>query len=211
MTSERSEKRIIEKTIAGWIPTGLSGVGLGEKVIEAVDRFAFLHIEDTAAALALFAFVQSREARERLARAYRGTRWQQKIGLVFARSTDHDAHDAQVRAQLVGYGAIAEAVLRIMLQQNGKDEPPNEFKGIIKKARAAGILSKEAAESAQELRSYRNRVHLFLDADAKPLVAQREALRAFTALVVVLQACRERAGLAEWRFRSEPAEGGVDM
>jgi hypothetical protein len=92
-----------------------------------------------------------------------------------------------------------------MLQQNGKDAPPNDFDGIITKARAAGILSKEAAESADKLRLYRNRVHLFLDSGAKSLVAQRDALRAFTALVVVIQACRKRAGLGDWRFGSEPA------
>lgn len=140
--AERSDKRVVEATIAGWITTDLSGAELGEKVIEAIDRFAFQHIEDTAAAEDLFAFVQSQDERKHLASVYRGTRWQQKIGLMFARPTDHDAHNAQVRAQLVGYGAIAEAALRIMLQQNGKDAPPNDFDGIITKARAAGILSR---------------------------------------------------------------------
>lgn len=204
--AERSDKRVVETTIAAWIPADLSGAELGEKVIEAIDRFAFRDIEDPAKAEDLFGFVKSQEEREHLASTYRGTRWQQKIGLMFARPADHDAHHAQVRAQLIGYGAIAEAALRIMLQQNGSDAPPNDFDGIITKARAAGILSKDAAESAHKLRLYRNRVHLFLDSGAKSLVAQRDAHRAFTALVTVLQSCRKRAGLSEWKFGSEPAE-----
>ena len=128
--TERSDKRVVEATIAAWIPADLSGVELGEKVIEAVDRFAFRYIEDPATAERLFGFVKSPEEREHLASAYRGTRWQQKIGLVLARPTDHDAHHAQVRAQLIGYGAIAEAALRITLAQNGRDAPPNDFDGI---------------------------------------------------------------------------------
>ena len=77
--AERSDKRVVEATIAGWITTDLSGAELGEKVIEAIDRFAFQHIEDTAAAEDLFAFVQSQDERKHLASVYRGTRWQQKM------------------------------------------------------------------------------------------------------------------------------------
>jgi len=160
----------------------------------------FRYIESPEQAVDLFNFVTGQAEREHLAKSYRGARWQQKMGLVFGRPVEHPAHRAQVRTQVIEYGSIAEACLRAVLVQNGKDAPPDDFDGIIKKARAAGVLSSEGAAAAQELRLLRNRIHLFLDVASKPLVAERDARKAFGALARVLQDCRGYHALHAWEF-----------
>jgi hypothetical protein len=207
----RSDKRVVEEAIAAAIPPGLSGAEQGDAVISAVEAFVFRFIESETEALDLFSFIHTEGDRAHFATSYRGARWQQKMGLVFARPVDHPAHRAQVRAQVVEYGSMAEACLRAILTQNGKDIPPSDFDGIIKKARAAGVLSSDGADAAQRLRLVRNRIHLFLDVAEKPLVAERDARYAYAALVRVLQECRSFYGLPEWEFgRGWPPDDEAD-
>jgi hypothetical protein len=172
------------------------------EVIRAVNEVAFRHIETRDQAEQIFEFVQDDRRRNHLARAYRGARWEQKIGLILARSVSHDAHHAQVRTQLVEYGALAEAAIWTKLVQNGKDTLPGDFKGLIDKAVVAGILKGESKEAATSLREARNRVHLFLDTENKALVAKRDASVAYRNLTSVINACRVHSGLTVWRFGS---------
>lgn len=198
--AERGDKRVVEEALDSAVPHGLAGAERGDAIVRAVHEFVFRFIESQEEAEGLFAFINSDIDRRHLATSYRGARWQQKVGLVLARPAEHPAHRTQVRAQIIEYGAIAEAALRAVLVQNGADAPPDDFDGIIKKARAAGVVSLDGAAAAQALRTGRNRIHLFLDRDAKALVAERDARHAFAALATVLQDCRRYAKLPEWEF-----------
>ena len=198
--ADRPVQRAVEDSLGSRVPEGIVGVELGEAIVKAVEDFVFRDIENDEQADQLFSFITDDDARTHLATAFRGSRWQQKMGLVFARPVAHPAHLTQVRTQLVEYGGIAETSLRCVLIQNGKDDPPADFDGLIKKARAAGLLSIGGAASAEWLRLARNRVHLFLDASLREVRAEREARTAFIHLSTVLNECRSFHGLPPWHF-----------
>jgi hypothetical protein len=87
---------------------------IGQSVMDAVTEFALLdepsveHLEaDT------FRRVKDPRLRNALARTLFGARWLYKLGLVTYATSDRRA--AHIRAQLIDYGAICEAVITDML------------------------------------------------------------------------------------------------
>lgn len=193
-------KRIVEESLGAAVAETLRGPELGESIVKAIDYFVFRDVETEAQAHELFEFVDDSKLQKVLASTFRGARWQLKIGLVLARTTSHPAHTAHVRAQLIEYGAIAEAVLRAMLQQGGRKPLPKTFDTVIRKCRSAGVLTVSGAAGAQELRNLRNQVHLFLTTAHKTPIAARHGRIAYKSLTTVINDCRVHKGLAEWHF-----------
>lgn len=198
--SELPPKRVVEESLGSAVADTLRGPELGESIVKAIDYFVFRDIETEAEAQDLFGFIQDGQLQKILAKSFRGARWQLKVGLVLARPTAHPAHSAHVRAQLIEYGAIAESALREMLKQNGNKALPEEFDKVIKKCRAAGIITTDGAAAAQALRDYRNRVHLFLTTGRRNPIAVKDGRKAYKALTTVLNECRAHARLSEWHF-----------
>jgi hypothetical protein len=97
---------------------------LGDAVIRGIDDFVFRDIEDEATALDVFSFVADPQIRTVLAASLRGARWQQKVGLVLARHKGHPAHVAQIRSQVIEYGAITELLLRRWFARSGQGACP---------------------------------------------------------------------------------------
>lgn len=85
-------------------------VGLGQAVITAISDFALADVpavEDLEKTT--FKYVRDKELRRRVAETFFGARWLYKLGLVtLATGTCRAAH---VRAQVIDYAAICEAVL----------------------------------------------------------------------------------------------------
>ena len=197
-------KQVVEEALGNSVAEGLQGAELGKAIIDALDDFLFRDIEDERQALELFAFIDDDSARGVLASCFRGARWHQKVGLVLARPSAHPAHAAQVRTQLIEYGAICETALRRMLEQNGGKKVPEDFKDVIEKCKSAGILKKDGKGAADLLRDGRNKVHLFLQPE-RQLQAEREARGTYAALTRVLNECREFRKLPEWKFGQDSA------
>jgi hypothetical protein len=192
------KKQVVEEALGNSVPERIRGVDLGIAIVDALDGFLFRDIEDEAQALDVFSFIDDDSVRGVLASCFRGARWHQKVGLVLARPAAHPAHTAQVRIQLVEYGAICETMLRQMLAQNGRKEVPEDFKDVIEKCKSAGMLTREGKEHAELLRHGRNQVHLFLAQPGRPPQAEREARKAYTALSRVINECRSFKKLPEW-------------
>jgi hypothetical protein len=200
MEDSPARKRVVEEALGNAVADSLRGPERGSAIIEALDHFLFRDIESEAEALDLFAFIADDDIRKLLAISFRGARWHQKVGLVLARPSMHPAHSAQVRSQLIEYGAICETVLRAMLAQNGKKPVPEDFGEVITKCKSAGILTKDGLECAERLRHGRNQVHLFLTQTGRPPRAEREARKAYASLGMVINECRIFKKLPEWRF-----------
>ena len=198
-------KQVVEEALGRSVAEGLQGAELGKAIIDALDDFLFRDIEDEGQALELFAFIDDASARGVLASCFRGARWHQKVGLVLARPSAHTAHAAQVRTQLIEYGAICETALRRMLEQNGSKKVPEDFKDVIEKCKSAGMLTKDGKAAADLLRDGRNKVHLFLGQPDRQLQAEREARGAYAALTRVLNECRAFKKLSEWKFGQDSA------
>ena len=168
---------------------------LGDAVIRGIDDFVFRDIEDEATALDVFAFVADPKTRTVLATSLRGARWQQKVGLVLARHKGHPAHVAQIRSQVIEYGAITELLLREMVRQDRPTALPTTFKALIERAESTSLLDERGVAAANRLRDGRNRVHH--DADAK-LFKISDASAALRDMVRVVNQCRASAGLEPW-------------
>lgn len=195
-------KAVVETSLGDAVAESLRGKQLGQSIVAAVDDFVYRDIESPEDALRIFSFVQDSVKRDHLAQTLRGARWTQKTGLVFARAASHPAHAAQVRSQMIEYGAISEYALRICLEQGGGKQAPDTFDEIIEKSRAAGILTSDGRKAADALRLLRNRTHLWIDAGEKELRAEREGRRAYMWMTVVVNECRRKCGLDEWHFGS---------
>lgn len=82
----------------------------GQEIIDAMARFAKRDIKDPAALAAdEFAHVADDEMRKALAETLYGTRWLYKLGLALL-ANNHEQF-AHVRAQIIDYASIAEALL----------------------------------------------------------------------------------------------------
>jgi hypothetical protein len=181
--SESPRRRVVEES-------------LGDAVVRSIDAFVFRDIEDDAASAAVFDFVVSPAARAMLGGALRGVRWQQKVGLVLARHRGHPAHAAQIRSQVIEYGAISELALREAVRQAQPARVPTTFQGLIERAESIGILDPVGAAAAHRRRLARNSVHLEPSA-APPKVA--DAAKAMKDLVIIVNQCRAQTGLDEWK------------
>ena len=176
---------------------------LGDAVIRGIDDFVFRDIEDEATALDVFSFVADPQIRTVLAASLRGARWQQKVGLVLARHKGHPAHVAQIRSQVIEYGAITELLLREVVRQERPRGLPATFKALIERAesgdhhrpgRTAGRRTGRAPIAGADAAG-RNRVHH--DADARPFKIS-DASAALRDVVQVVNQCRTGAGLGPW-------------
>jgi hypothetical protein len=192
--------------VAGTRDTRAVEEALGQSIVDSIGYFLFRDIETQSEAEELFEFVKDASDQGRLASAFRGARWQQKVGLMFARPVGHPAHSAQVRSQVIEYGAICESALRCMLIQNGRRSPPHALAAIIERCKSAGILTVEGRDAADRLRLGRNAVHLFVGRQKK-LSAEKDARKAYRDLTGVLNECRERSGLDRWHFGRSPISG----
>jgi hypothetical protein len=181
--SETPRRRVVEES-------------LGEAVVRSIDAFVFRDIEDDATSVAVFDFVVSAEARDMLGAALRGVRWQQKVGLVLARHRGHPAHAAQIRSQVIEYGAISELALRESVRQAQPAGVPATFQGLIERAEDIGVLDEVGAAAANRRRLARNTVHLDPSV-APPKVA--DAAKAMRDFVTIVNKCRSHAGLAKWK------------
>lgn len=168
---------------------------LGDAVLRSIDAFVFRDIEDEATSVAVFDFVVSPEARDLLGAALRGVRWQQKVGLVLARRSDHPSHATQIRSQVIEYGAISELALREAVRQARPTGLPTTFEGLIERAEKIGILDEVGAAAANRRREARNSVHLDPAAAAPKVANAAKALKDF---VTIVNQCRSHAGLAPW-------------
>ena len=168
---------------------------LGDAVIRGIDDFVFRDMEDEATALDVFSFVADPQIRTVLAASLRGARWQQKVGLVLARHKGHPAHVAQIRSQVIEYGAITELLLREVVRQERPRGLPATFKALIERAESTGLLDERGVAAANRLRDGRNRVHH--DADARPFKIS-DASAALRDVVQVVNQCRTGAGLGPW-------------
>ena len=116
-------------------------------------------------------------------------------GLVLARHKGHPAHVAQIRSQVIEYGAITELLLREVVRQERPRGLPATFKALIERAESTGLLDERGVAAANRLRDGRNRVHH--DADARPFKIS-DASAALRDVVQVVNQCRTGAGLGPW-------------
>lgn len=178
---------------------------LGDAVVRGIDDFVFRDIEDDEAARAVFDFVTDLESRALLGSVLRGVRWQQKVGLVLARVPAHPAHAAQVRSQMIEYGALVEMSLHEVIRQARPTGVPATFQGLIQRAEAMEVLDARGVEAADRLREARNCVHLYLA--TRSLRFQREGRKALRDFTTVVNQLRIRAGLAPWQPARPAVEG----
>ena len=178
---------------------------LGEAVVKGIDDFVFHDIESEEAASRVFDFILDPDARLMLATALRGVRWQQKVGLVLARHKGHPAHAAQIRSQVIEYGAITELLLREAVRQVRSTGVPATFHGLIQRAESAGILNETGADAAHRRRDARNSVHLD---PTRPPPKLGDGAKAMKDFVVIVNQCRSHSGRSPWQpVRRTPASG----
>lgn len=88
----------------------------GQEVIDAVSRFAKRDIKDAAALVAdEFSHVADVDLRNALAETLYGARWLYKLGLALL--ADNVEQYAHVRAQIIDYASISEALLADLIVQ----------------------------------------------------------------------------------------------
>jgi hypothetical protein len=160
----------------------------GQEIIDAMSRFAKRDIKEPAALEAdEFAHVADDEMRKALAETLYGTRWLYKLGLaLLANNQEQFAH---VRAQIIDYASIAEALLADAIFQayvKGKiagtqwqlkytrgnaplmwnpADPmvtiaPTTFEWRIAVAHQSGIINGALSTQLNGIRTRRNTVHL---------------------------------------------------
>lgn len=160
----------------------------GQEIIDAMARFAKRDIKEPAALAAdEFAHVHDAALKQALAETLYGTRWLYKLGLaLLANNVEQFAH---VRAQIIDYASIAEALLADTIVQahaKGKlagtqylkkhtrgntpltwnpDDPSDTvsyttFEWRIKVAHESGIINAALSGQLNGIRTRRNTVHL---------------------------------------------------
>jgi hypothetical protein len=160
----------------------------GQEIIDAMSRFAKRDIKEPAALEAdEFSHVHDAALRQALAETLYGTRWLYKLGLaLLANNVEQFAH---VRAQIIDYASIAEALLADTIVQayskgklagaqhlkkhtrgnaplswNAAD--PSEtvsyttFEWRVKVAHESGIINSTLSSQLNGIRTRRNTVHL---------------------------------------------------
>lgn len=160
----------------------------GQEIIDAMARFAKRDIKEPAALAAdEFSHVQDGALRTALSETLYGARWLYKLGLaLLANNVEQFAH---VRAQIIDYASIAEALLAdLIVQAHGKGKlagtqyerrytrgtaplkwnaaDPAEtvshttFEWRIKVAHESGIIDSNLSGQLNGIRTRRNTVHL---------------------------------------------------
>jgi hypothetical protein len=160
----------------------------GQEIIDAMARFAKRDIKEPAALMAdEFSHVHDAALKQALAETLYGTRWLYKLGLALhANNVEQFAH---VRAQIIDYASIAEALLAdVILQAHAKGKlagtqylkrhargntplhwnpvDPAEtvshttFEWRIKVAHESGIINAALSGQLNGIRTRRNTVHL---------------------------------------------------
>ena len=160
----------------------------GQEIIDAMARFAKRDIKEPAALQAdEFSHVQDPDLKSALAETLYGTRWLYKLGLaLLASNVEQFAH---VRAQIIDYASIAEALLAdVIVQAHGKgllagtqyqlkytkgatpltwnNANPSEtvahttFEWRIKVAHESAIIDTALSGQLNSIRTRRNTVHL---------------------------------------------------
>jgi hypothetical protein len=160
----------------------------GQEIIDAMARFAKRDIKDVAALVAdEFSHVANVELKQALAETLYGTRWLYKLGLALL-ANNHEQF-AHVRAQIVDYASVAEALLADLIAQafrKGKLSGPQwqkkftrgsalltwnsadpdktvagtTFEWRIKVAHESGIIDSTLTSKLNSIRTRRNTVHL---------------------------------------------------
>lgn len=160
----------------------------GQEIIDAMARFAKRDIkEPTALMAAEFSHVQDVAMRQALAETLYGTRWLYKLGLALL--ADNVEQFAHVRAQIIDYASIAEALLSDMIVQGyrknilagpqylkkfsrgnislvwntanpGETVSFTTFEWRIKVAHESGIINSNLSRQLNGIRTRRNTVHL---------------------------------------------------
>ena len=160
----------------------------GQEIIDAMSRFAKRDIKEPAALAAdEFSHVRDAAMKQALAETLYGTRWLYKLGLaLLASNVEQFAH---VRAQIIDFASIAEALLAdIIVQAHSKGKlsgtqylkkytrgnapltwnaaNPSEtvssttFEWRIKVAHESGIIDSALSGKLNGIRTRRNTVHL---------------------------------------------------
>lgn len=203
---------------------------LGEAVVGAIVEFAIRDI-DPADKLSgeLFARVCDAQVRRQVAEILFGARWLYKLGLLTLATGERRA--AHVRAQVVDYGAICEALILDGLAQGivafdlrGAWKPAKrkgsvvwstgrsavlktlrerfDFRSLIEIAKHEGILSDALAKRLHWLRKQRNRVHI---AEMAALAEKQYISTSRTAYGIVLECAKSVRSWIDQRTRSSAA------
>lgn len=184
----------------------------GSRVIEAFASFARDDLEDsTTLETTTFNHVSDRRLRKELSQVFYGARWIYKLGLALL--TRNEERAAHVRAQIVDYAAVCEALLSycvshairnrcmsgaLHLWQDpvGKTKPINwnvtspdrqlskqSMWWLIKVSQDSHIITAQLETELQWLREQRNTVHLRARASLGPTAFLNQSKRAFEATV----------------------------
>ena len=182
----------------------------GEQVIEAFAEFARADLGSVASLEANeFSHISNRSLKRSLAEVFYGARWIYKLGLALL--TRDEERAAHVRAQIVDYAAIAEALLSdciIHAIVNGHAQgtaycwaDPDKMQQplawsrsnpkyivsrqslwwLVRVAREFAIVDSRLADDLQWLREQRNTVHLMHRSSLGPTAYLSQSKRAFTA------------------------------
>lgn len=165
-----------------------------------------------------FAFVDDRKLRENLAEVFYGVRWIYKLGLALL--TKNAERAAHVRAQIVDYASVVEALLSYCIghaieygHTTGTgfnfDDPVSRKKPIkwiktnpepqlrkrslwwlVKVSREFGIISHQLETEVDWLRKQRNTVHLRQRSSLGRTAYLNQSKRAFDACIMTIQATR---------------------
>jgi hypothetical protein len=160
----------------------------GQEIIDAVSRFAQRDIDDVNTLAANeFSHVSDPDLKQALAETLYGTRWLYKLGLALL--ADNHERFAHVRAQIIDYASVAEALLADIIVQayrKGKlsgaqwqrrsvrgnsalrwnNSNPEQtvsrasFEWCIIVANESGIINSSLATKLHSIRTRRNTVHL---------------------------------------------------
>lgn len=160
----------------------------GQEIIDAMARFAKRDIKDVPTLMAdEFSHIENADLQKALAETLYGTRWLYKLGLALL-ANNHEQF-AHVRAQIIDYASVAEALLADLIAQahrKGKlagvqwqnkftrgntpltwnvADPDatvskTTFEWRIKVAHESGIIDSNLSSKLNGIRTRRNTVHL---------------------------------------------------
>lgn len=205
------------------MPENVVQIELGQRLVEAVAGFARADIPKlTEISRDLFHHVSDPDLRGTLAEVFYGARWIYKLGLTLL--TEDVERSAHVRAQIIDYGAITEALLSDVLahaidrgQTKGTgwqfDDPDHKKKPInwaasdvarlmkkrsywwlIRTAHDFAVLGAPLANNLDWLRQKRNDVHLRSLATTRRMYLD-QSKRAFQCVIMTAEAT------AQWKGR----------
>ncbi|MGW8127703.1 MAG: hypothetical protein ACWGG5_05030 [Stenotrophomonas sp.] len=191
----------------------------GNKVIEAFANFAREDL-DTPEDLEAdsFAHITDQKLRKELAQVFYGARWLYKLGLALLAKNEEKA--AHVRAQIVDYAAVSEALLSFCISHAiangyaqganyqfsdpGKNKKPISWNMASPERQVAkrsmwwlvaighefGIINSTLKKDVDWLREQRNTVHLRARAALGPTAFLNQSMRAFEATTSLVSATK---------------------